>query len=223
MSIERGGKVKRCVVACVMAVALLAMQVSGQTAARTDKQVSGQTAAGNDKAVAAPARSGKLDAAVPQVIAYQGKLTDASGRPVNDGKYVMIFSLSKDTAANDIKWSGTQTVVTTGGLFNVLLRVPVDSMPRPDCFLGIRLLASSDASFAPQRVVSVPFAFQTDRLQGKDTFGFVNAGQANSITSAMIVDGQVQTPDIADTNVTLAKLQQAGADTNQAIVWNGSE
>jgi hypothetical protein len=104
---------KRCVVACVIAVALLATMAGGQTAARTDKQASGQEAAKVDKSIVTPERSPKADAAIPQVIAYQGKLTDASGRPVNDGKYVMIFSL--DSSGTQF-WQETQTVETRGGL-----------------------------------------------------------------------------------------------------------
>ncbi|MEO0075539.1 MAG: hypothetical protein ABIK31_05455, partial [candidate division WOR-3 bacterium] len=54
------------------------------------------------------------------------------------------------------------------------------------------------------------------KLQGKDTLAldlrYVNEGQANSITSAMIVDG----------NVTMSKIHQAGATTGQVLKWTGS-
>ena len=224
------------VVVCALAVALLAMHVSGQTAAGTGKQGSGQTAARvNNKAIAAPARGAKLGVQIPQLIAYQGKLTDSTGRPVNDGKYVMIFSLYADSFGTIPFWRETQTVETKDGLFSVLLgdvdSIPVDSVQKyRSGHLGIRLLPSAGEFSRRQRIVSVPFAFQTDNtdklqgkdttalwnaktLQGKDTTGFVRTGQASSITASMIVD----------TNVTLAKLQQAGADTNQAMVWNGSK
>ncbi|MBN2465418.1 hypothetical protein JXD38_07320, partial [candidate division WOR-3 bacterium] len=59
-------------------------------------------------------------------------------------------------------------------------------------------------------------------LQGKDTTGFVNAGQANSITTGMIADGEVRTADIADTNVTMAKVARAGATSGQVLKWTGS-
>ncbi|MEO0091682.1 MAG: hypothetical protein ABIK61_03110 [candidate division WOR-3 bacterium] len=56
----------------------------------------------------------------------------------------------------------------------------------------------------------------TYKLQGKDTIAlsnkFVDENQANSITSAMIVDG----------NVTMSKIAQAGATTGQVLKWTGS-
>ncbi|MEO0205724.1 MAG: hypothetical protein ABIL22_03495 [candidate division WOR-3 bacterium] len=41
---------------------------------------------------------------------------------------------------------------------------------------------------------------------------YVNEGQANSISAGMILD----------TNVTMAKLQRAGANSGYAVIWNGS-
>ncbi len=51
---------------------------------------------------------------------------------------------------------------------------------------------------------------------------FVNEGQANAVTSSMIQSGAVTVPDIADTNVTMAKIAQAGAETGEVIKWTGS-
>lgn len=60
----------------------------------------------------------------------------------------------------------------------------------------------------------------------------VNEGEINSITSAMIVDGVVTTDDIRDTTintvdikngaVTMAKINQEGATSGQVIKWTGS-
>ncbi|MCX7785821.1 MAG: hypothetical protein N2201_06330 [candidate division WOR-3 bacterium] len=54
------------------------------------------------------------------------------------------------------------------------------------------------------------------KLQGKDTIAlsnkFVDEGQSNSITTSMIVDG----------NVTMAKINQAGASAGQVLKWTGS-
>ncbi len=61
---------------------------------------------------------------------------------------------------------------------------------------------------------------------------YVNEGQANSVTSGMITDGQVQTADLADNAVTSAKIQdgtitgadinQMGATVGQVLKWTGS-
>ncbi len=182
---------------------------------------SGQTAAEADRSAAVPERSTRLDVRVPQFIAYQGKLTDSTGRPVDDGSYVMVFTLSADSTGSSF-WHETQTVETRGGLFNVLLGsnvpIPADAIPQGGCYLGIRVLPST-VEFRRQRIVSVPFAFQadnSDKLQGKDTAAldarYVGEGQANSVTTDMI----------ADTNLTMAKLQRAGAGVGQALAWSDS-
>ena len=61
---------------------------------------------------------------------------------------------------------------------------------------------------------------------------YVNEGQANSITSAMIVDNTIATGDIADNAITSAKIQngtivgadlnQMGANNGQVLKWNGT-
>jgi hypothetical protein len=201
--------VKSCVFACVVAVAVWAAPANGQPAAKADRST------------ATPNREARLDVRIPQLIAYQGKLTDSTGRAVDDGSYVMVFSLSADSTGSSF-WHETQTVETRGGLFNVLLgsSVPLsaDAIPQSGCYLGIRVLPST-VEFRRQRFVSVPFAFQTensDKLQGKDTTAldarYVGEGQANSVTTAMI----------EDTNVTMAKLQRAGAVAGQALAWSDS-
>ncbi|MBN2466164.1 hypothetical protein JXD38_11140, partial [candidate division WOR-3 bacterium] len=181
---------KRCVFACIVAAAMWATMASGQAATEADRSA------------AAPDRDSRLDVRIPQLVAYQGKLTDSTGRPVDDGSYVMVFSLSADSIGSSF-WHETQTVETRGGLFNVLLgsNVPLsaDAIPQSGCYLGIRVLPST-VEFRRQRIVSVPFAFQadnSDKLQGKDTSGFVRTDQADAVTGAMIVDGTVVRADVA--------------------------
>ena len=184
---------KHYVVACVVAVAMAAIQVSGQTAARVEK------------CAVAPDRSAKLDVRIPQLIAYQGKLTDSTGRPVDDGSYVMIFSLSADSTGSSF-WHETQTVETRGGLFNILLGsnapISIDAMPQGGCYLGIRVLPSTQ-EFRRQRIVSVPFAFQadnSDKLQGRDTAAFdslyISHTDTNAVTSVLISDGTITRADV---------------------------
>lgn len=52
----------------------------------------------------------------------------------------------------------------------------------------------------------------SDLLQGKDTTGFVRTGQANSVTSNMIVNGTIAAAD----------LGQMGASAGQVMKWTGS-
>jgi hypothetical protein len=166
----------------------------------------GQMAAEVDRGAPTPGSGAKLEARIPQLIAYQGKLTDSTGRPVDDGSYVMVFSLSADSIGASF-WRETQTVTTQGGLFNVLLGsnvpIPADDVPHTGCFLGIRVLPSAQ-EFRRQRIVSVPFAFQADnadRLQGRDSAAlddvYVSHADTNAVTSALIEDGTIARVDVA--------------------------
>ncbi|MEO0020821.1 MAG: hypothetical protein ABIK48_01415, partial [candidate division WOR-3 bacterium] len=69
-------------------------------------------------------------------------------------------------------------------------------------------------------VDSARVAGNSHRLQGKDTLAlsakFVDEGQANSVTSGMITDGQVGNADLADNAVNSAKIQD-GTITNSDI------
>jgi hypothetical protein len=44
----------------------------------------------------------------------------------------------------------------------------------------------------------------------------------NSVNSAKIINGSIATADLADGAITAAKLHKMGADTDYALVWNGS-
>ncbi|MBN1423469.1 hypothetical protein JXA88_02830, partial [Candidatus Fermentibacteria bacterium] len=61
-------------------------------------------------------------AEIPQVISYQGKVTDASGNPVADGPYTMQFRIYDAATGGTLLWnSNNQTVAVSGGIFSVLL------------------------------------------------------------------------------------------------------
>jgi hypothetical protein len=62
---------------------------------------------------------------VPNLLNYQGRLTDPSGNPKN-GTFTMQFALyDAATGGNQLPsgspWSETQSVTVTDGVFNVLL------------------------------------------------------------------------------------------------------
>jgi hypothetical protein len=110
-------------------------------------------------------------AAVPQVISYQGRLTDSENNPVEDGTYQVTFTLWDDPAAmameNQLWSSGEVSVEVTEGLFHYLLGF-AETLP-DDVFasdtsrwLGIKV--GEDPEISPRtKIVSVPYAYHALR------------------------------------------------------------
>ena len=177
---------------------------------------------------------------IPQMLSYQGKLTDTTGVPVPDGDYSVQFRLYTSPSGGSSFWNETQTVATKGGLFSILLGsvTPIGSMPDAGAvYLGMAV--GGGAELTPRLgIAAAAYAYVSERaadadlFKGKDTTGFVRTGQANSVTGAMITDGNVSSADIRDTTVntadiknaavTMAKIAQAGATAGQVVKWTGS-
>jgi microcystin-dependent protein len=58
---------------------------------------------------------------IPQLISYQGVLTDNSGNLVSDGNYNLTFNLYTVAVGGSSIWTETQSVTTSQGVFNVNL------------------------------------------------------------------------------------------------------
>ncbi len=157
---------------------------------------------------------------IPQMLSYQGKLTDTLGGPVPNGSYPIMLLLYTVPSGGSPFWTETQSVTVKNGLFSVLLGsvTPIGSLPSAGAvYLGMTV--SGGPELTPRvRIVSAAYAYLTeqaanaDLLQGKDTTGFVRAGQMGSVTSAMVVDGTVAAAD----------LGQMGASSDQVMKWTGS-
>jgi len=182
---------------------------------------------------------------IPRLLSYQGRLTDSLGNPVPDGSYQLTFRLYSQETGGTPFWTEVQTVSVRNGIFSVLLGsvTPISSVPDAGT-VYLSLQVGTGSELTPRlRIVSAAYAFLSERaansdlLQGRDTTAldlrYVNEGQANSITSAMITDGAVQTADIANNavtsakigngEVTMPKINQSGATTGQVIKWNGTQ
>jgi hypothetical protein len=63
---------------------------------------------------------------IPQVMAYQGRVTDNAGNPMPDGNYPMQFRVYDNaTGSGDPLWdSGTHSVGVSNGVFSVMLGQP---------------------------------------------------------------------------------------------------
>ncbi len=106
-------------------------------------------------------------AQVPQVINYQGQLTDASGNPAN-GTFTIVFSIFGAATGGTALYSETQSVTVSNGVFNVLIGsvnpVPLNLFDSsPDRYLEITV--NGTVLTPRRRFGSVPYAF-TSRVTG---------------------------------------------------------
>ena len=102
-------------------------------------------------------------AEVPQLINYQGKLTKASGAPV-DTTISMVFTVYADSNGITSKWSESQSSVKVEkGIFNVLLGsttvIPDSVFDGSIRYLGVKV--GGDPEITPRKaMVSVPYAYR---------------------------------------------------------------
>ena len=118
---------------------------------------------------------------VPQLINYQGYLTNSGGNPV-DGDLSMEFAIYNVATEGTPLWSETHpTVTVTDGYFSVLLGsdtpIPQSVFDGGGRYLGITV--GSDAEMTPRkRMVSVGYAFRAadaDSLGGFDASDYVRS------------------------------------------------
>ncbi len=120
-----------------------------------------------------------VTAAVPNLMQYQGHLTDDSGAPL-DTIIDMTFTIYDDSAGGTVWWNETQpSVVVTNGLFNVLLGSvnPISDSIFVDTPRWLGITIGSDPEISPRtRLVTVPYAYRVstvDGASGGDIYGGV--------------------------------------------------
>jgi len=154
---------------------------------------------------------------VPQLLNYQGKLTDPDGVAVQDSVYSIRFRLWTAGSGGTSVWDSTQSVQVTNGVFNVLLG-PVELTFDQQYYL--ELTVGSDPPLPRHRLSTSPYSFYALRARSVDanaiTTSMIQDGAVgnadlgnNSVTSVKIADGQVGTSDLADGAVTHRKTKAA--------------
>ncbi|MCX5905353.1 MAG: hypothetical protein NTV89_18220 [Proteobacteria bacterium] len=141
---------------------------------------------------------------VPQLINYQGKLTNAGGSPLN-GTFVMSFTVYDAESGGTSLWTETQSsVAVNNGVFNVILGSGPDGKPNTtddvpisasvfygdQRWLGVKI--GSDSEMTPRtRFTSVGYAITADNLGGGkvvvDTDGKVGIGTQNPSYNLQII------------------------------------
>jgi hypothetical protein len=118
---------------------------------------------------------------IPQLISYQGRLTDAAGNPLT-GDYDMRLCLYDVPSGGSALWCEDQTVSVTHGVFSVLLgsstSIPQALFDGPGLYLGVKV--GSDDEMTPRgRVVSVGYAYRADEASTADYAS--SAGNADTV------------------------------------------
>ena len=111
--------------------------------------------------------SGLALAEIPQVINYQGKVTDASGNPIADGNYPMAFTIYDAVSGGSALWSsGVVSVAVAGGVFSS----PLGESPQPALTLDfsqdywLAITVGGDLQSPRVRMGSVGYAYMASGL-----------------------------------------------------------
>ena len=162
----------------------------------------------------------------PATMPVQGVLTDASDAPITDTVAVTFTIYGTSADAGAVVHTEVISVDVDRGFFSVMLgagatTLDLDIFRNGAAELGIKV--GSDAEMTPRlELGGVPFAAHARTaevasdslfLNGKDlgdfAAQFVDAGESNSITSAMIQNNAVTTAKIPNYAVTTTKVANA--------------
>jgi hypothetical protein len=135
---------------------------------------------------------------IPRVMAYEGYLTDPSGKPIADGKYDFMFALYTSATGGTPVWTEEHRgVAVSGGIMRVLLGK--GTVPRPldlafdrEYFLGIRV--GNDPEMSPRLEL------------------VTNAYSFRAIAADNVADGSITTEKLAPRAVTDDKIA--------SVSWN---
>ncbi len=181
---------------------------------------------------------------VPQLLQYQGRLTDASRITVDDGTVSMKFAIYDASSGGNCLWSaanndadsatidctggpeGELTVTVTDGIFSVLLGDTSDSQNALDdelfddnasLFLGVTI--DSDLEMTPRkRIASAPYALQAGDADLLDSLDTDNDGcTAACVPVTNSVGNLVITGDPGSGGATPLSVNPSDAKASEAI------
>ncbi len=136
---------------------------------------------------------------IPQMVGYQGMVTDNSGNPVPDGTYTMRFRIYTAVTGGTLLWdSNNQSVTLANGIFNVML----GESPQPA--LGL--------SFDQDYWLLVTFAGQ-DQTPRKRLGSVGYAYMASGLVPGTLIEGSV----ISGTSCVLKAINTAFTGSNYGI------
>ncbi len=171
-------------------------------------------------------------AQVPQLINYQGMITDGDGNPVNGTLSIQfkIYENAVVTVGETPLWNETQSVTLTDGIYSVLLG-SITPIPYSIFNGSIRYLGTTiggDPEMTPRRaLVSVGYAYRAqtvDNLDGIHTQnGNVGIGKTDP-TEALDVEGNVHASGIikSGNSIIINGTPTGGEGPDQITASSGS-
>ena len=137
-------------------------------------------------------------AAVPHLLNYQGRLTDASNAPLN-GSYSMTFRLYDAETAGNLLWEEVNpAVVIQKGIFNVLLgSVTALNLPFDKQYF-VEIKVGTEVMTPRQRIASAAYAITAENAVPKGVVVMWSGLIANIPAGWALCDGNNSTPDLRD-------------------------
>lgn len=144
--------------------------------------------------------SNGLHSQIPEVINYQGLLSDENGNPLADGDYNITLNIYYVSTGGSVLWSETQSIMLRSGVFNVILGkiTPINLTFDSQYWLGVTI--EGEAELEPRiELTTVPYSFMAKSVQ----------------------DGGVSNNSIADNSIALRKINTDDASKGQIIKFDG--
>ncbi|MGC2425290.1 MAG: hypothetical protein WA666_13170, partial [Nitrospirota bacterium] len=139
--------------------------------------------------------------AVPQLINYQGKLTDSAGTPITGTKSVS-FSIYNTSTGGTSLWSETQTVNLTNGIFNATLGsvnpIPPSVFLSDDSYLGITVDADSEMT-PRQRITSDGYSYKSGTADAASDIFSLDASKLTGTVSDALLPSDVAKLNVGQT------------------------
>ncbi len=147
------------------------------------------------------------EAAVPQLINFQGVLRNPDGTPVTDSTYMLTFRIWDSETNGNVIWVSVSTPVPTSkGLFNTVLLAPELAFTSDQRWLGVTVETDPPEPELSPRVQlgSVGYAYRVgsvDGATGGDIFGDLRLHSTLTVGDLSGNTGRVEVTDGASNTV----------------------